>query len=81
MNEQVLRVSERSSSIPSYVLEQPALHVTQADVGAYLLEVWGVPLTIVEAVHTHHSPGSLPTDVGFDALAAVQLADALVREA
>jgi putative nucleotidyltransferase with HDIG domain len=50
--------------------------VTHAEVGAYLLGVWGLPSVIVEAVAHHHSP-TRAAERGFGVLAAVHIADAL----
>jgi HD-like signal output (HDOD) protein len=36
--------------------ERQVFGVTHAEVGAYLLGMWGVPTAIVEAVAWHHSP-------------------------
>jgi putative nucleotidyltransferase with HDIG domain len=54
--------------------------VTHAEVGAYLLGLWGLPHLVVEAVAHHHAPSRVGTSVG-SVLAAVHLADALVHEA
>ncbi|RMF88003.1 MAG: HDOD domain-containing protein, partial [Nitrospirae bacterium] len=35
---------------------------THAEVGAYLLGLWGLPDAIVEAVAFHHRPGECPSD-------------------
>lgn len=37
--------------------ERQAFGVTHAEVGAYLLALWGLPLPIVEALAFHHAPG------------------------
>ncbi len=70
----------RESKRPFHVVEKELAGVTHAEIGAYLLGVWGLPLTIVEAVAHHHSPGMVgegPVDV----LAAVHVADALATDA
>ena len=36
--------------------------VSHAEVGAYLLSLWGVPYPIVEAVAYHHHPTRLPQE-------------------
>jgi HD-like signal output (HDOD) protein len=46
-----------------------------ADVGGYLLALWGAPDAIVDAALLHHCP-SLSSDAGFTPLAAVHVADA-----
>jgi HD-like signal output (HDOD) protein len=62
-----------------HALEQEVLGVTHAEVGAYLLGVWGLPFSIVETTAHHHTPtlaGNEPNPV----IAAVHLADAVVDE-
>jgi len=56
-------------------VEQEIFGATHAEVGAYLLGLWGLPDPIVEAVLHHHSP----TGRDFDALAAVCVADMLIK--
>lgn len=65
---------------PAHVVEKELLGFTHADVGAYLLGTWGLPLPIVEAVAYHHSPALAATGAG-DVLIAVHVADALADEA
>jgi HD-like signal output (HDOD) protein len=62
---------------PAHVFEREALGVTHAEVGAYLLGFWGLPLAIVEAVAYHNAPGLLP-EGPTQVLAAVHIADALL---
>ena len=58
--------------------ERAAFGATHADIGAHLLDLWGLPLPIVEAVHLHHTPEDIPpTDAWVAAVAHV--ADAVVR--
>jgi HD-like signal output (HDOD) protein/CheY-like chemotaxis protein len=54
--------------------EQAEFGLTHAEVGAYLLGVWGLPLTVVETVAFHHRP-SLVTAPDLQVLAAVHVAD------
>jgi len=54
--------------------------VTHAEVGGYLLGLWGLPYPIIEAVANHHEPSRVDAD-GFGVLAAAHIADALVHEA
>lgn len=57
-------------------VERELLGASHAETGAYLLGLWGLPLSIVEAVAGHHLPArKLPED--FSALTAVHLANAL----
>jgi putative nucleotidyltransferase with HDIG domain len=60
--------------------ERRVLGATHAEVGAYLLGLWGLPDAIVEAVAWHHNPGGCP-GTGFTPLTAVHAADAVVRAA
>ena len=57
-------------------LETQALHATHAEVGAYLLDLWGLPLPLVEAVAWHHAPAQAGSAV-FSALTAVHVANVL----
>lgn len=49
--------------VGSWVVEGREGRFTHADEGAYLLGIWGLPYSIVEAVAYHHDPGHLRTDV------------------
>ena len=58
--------------------EEEVLGTTHAEVGAYLMGLWGLPDQIVEAIVLHHSPGrSLATE--FTPLTAVHAADSLAQ--
>ncbi len=52
---------------------------SHAEVGAYLLGLWGIPDHIVEAVALHHFPSRL-LDNTFSALTALHLANALLHK-
>lgn len=56
-------------------LEQQVFGATHAEVGAYLLSVWGLPAPIVEAVGFHHRPAAAQT-TGFTLLTAIHVAQA-----
>ncbi|MBN1517194.1 HDOD domain-containing protein [Candidatus Sumerlaeota bacterium] len=43
-------------NVPLFMVERDALGTTHAEVGAYLLGLWGMPDAIVEAVAYHHAP-------------------------
>ena len=60
-------------------VEQEAFAVTHAEVGAYLLGLWGIPAPILRTVSLHHSP-HLMHDPGFSPEVAVYAADILVGE-
>lgn len=40
--------------------ERARMGATHAEIGAHLLDLWGLPLPIVEAVHAHHTPATIP---------------------
>jgi putative nucleotidyltransferase with HDIG domain len=50
---------------------------THAEVGAYLLGLWGLPESVVEAVAWHHSPSHCPA-AAFTSLTAVHVAEAVL---
>lgn len=56
--------------------EREAIGASHAQIGAYLLGIWGLPYPVVEAVAHHHAPGPLRQGQ-FDVLAAVAVAHAL----
>ena len=52
----------RTDHCPLYVAEESLIGVSHAEVGAYLLAMWGVPHLIVEAVAHHHHPERVTFD-------------------
>jgi putative nucleotidyltransferase with HDIG domain len=64
----------RMKAIPLWVAEQQVLSVSHAEIGAYLLGLWGLPDTIVEAAAYHHHPSDCPNNT-FCALTALHAAD------
>jgi HD-like signal output (HDOD) protein len=61
-----------------YRIESDELHVSHAAVGSYLLGLWGLPYSIVEAVAHHHAP-KMVEGVHIRVLAAVHVADRLLQ--
>jgi HD-like signal output (HDOD) protein len=61
---------------PLYVAERAVLGASHAEVGAYLLALWGFPYSIVEAVAHHHEPNVVPHSE-FDLLSLLAIATAL----
>lgn len=59
--------------------EQEVFGASHAEVGGYLLGLWGLPDPIVEAVTYHHHP-SWATSQGFSPLTAVHVANSLSHE-
>jgi len=60
-------------------MEQRMLGTSHAEIGAYLLWLWGLPDAICDAVAFHHSPADDLTGT-FSAAAAIHVADALGYE-
>lgn len=67
----------RENNILIHDAEQNILGVTHAEVGAYLMGLWGLPEPIVEAIAFHHKP-SAKDDI-FQPLTAVYAANVLER--
>lgn len=71
------KVAEESRR-PLHVVELEMNGVTHAEIGGYLLGIWGLPLPIVEAVANHHFPARVPQEE-LDLPGAVHIADALAH--
>jgi HD-like signal output (HDOD) protein len=56
-------------------LEREAFGADHADVGGYLLGLWGLPSSLIEAVAFHHTP-TMAQATGFTPLTAVHVANA-----
>ena len=74
-----VQVECKKSGRASFEVEAEFLGVTHAEVGAYLLGLWGLPYPIVEAVAYHHNPGAA-LERTFDLPTTVSIANALVEE-
>lgn len=66
----------KSEHIPLWQAEEEMLGATHAEVGAYLLGLWGLPTPIVEAVAWHHRPAESPART-FCPLSTVHIANAM----
>ena len=67
-----------AEGLPAVEAERRVLGATHAEVGAYLLGLWGLPDPLVEAVAWHHTPSKCP-GAAFTPLTAVHAADALAH--
>lgn len=65
--------------LPLFEAERIVLDATHAEVGAYLLGLWGLPYPVLEAVALHHDPAPA-AQTEFDLLAAVAVAQELVAD-
>jgi HD-like signal output (HDOD) protein len=76
---EVIRRSAREG-VAAHIIEREVLGITHAEVGAYLLGMWGLPFSIVDVVAHHHDPVDAH---GKDAelLAVVHVADGLADAA
>lgn len=70
---------ERDRGIPRWEAEKQEFGNTHAEVGAYLLALWGINESIVEAVAFHHTPAEHAGEA-FCPLTAVHVADNLQKE-
>lgn len=66
-----------SNDIPLHAAETRIIGASHAEIGAYLLGIWGLPYSVVEAVAHHHQPERVAHS-SFDVLAAVVIGHSLV---
>jgi HD-like signal output (HDOD) protein len=69
----------QAEGMAEWEAERATLGATHAEVGAYLLGLWGLPEPMVEALAFHHCPSACPHHT-FGPLTAVHVANALMRE-
>jgi HD-like signal output (HDOD) protein len=69
----------REQNQPLYQVEEELWGITHAEIGAYLLGLWGLPIGVTEAIAFHHSPSRVP-HYRFDAIAAVYIANLLAHD-
>ena len=72
--------SAREHARPLHEEETAKLRVNHAEVGAYLLGLWGLPTEIVEAAGGHHAPGQTVYASEFSLLGAVHAANVFAHE-
>ena len=68
----------KSAGISQHAAELAVSGVSHAEVGAYLLGIWGLPYFIVEAVANHHEPRRV-NEPTFGVLGAVYVANILAH--
>src|SRR5699024_7917001 len=66
----------RTEGQPVADAEREVLGASHAEVGGYLLGLWGLPDALVEAVAWHHAPAGCP-GVAFSPLTAVHVAEVM----
>lgn len=75
-----VRNRARQKPQPVWQAEQEHFGATHAEIGAYLLGLWGMPFPILEAVAFHHQPAA-SGGRHFSALTAIHVANVLERSA
>jgi HD-like signal output (HDOD) protein len=69
----------RARSRPLCEVEREMLGASHADIGAYLLTLWSLPLPLVEAVAHHHQPRRARPEA-FNLIGVIHVANSLQRE-
>lgn len=75
---QAQSLAQRSQT-PLWIVEQEVFGVGHSEIGAYLLGLWGMPLSIIEAAALHHFP-TRSADKTLSPLTAVHIANTLICE-
>jgi len=70
----------KHSSEPTWKIEMQEIGASHAEIGAYLLGLWGLPEHVVEIVHYHHVPAECTLLDDHLPLTAVHVADALAAD-
>jgi len=71
------RMAQAGLELP--LAEHQVFGANHADIGGYLIGLWGLPVPVVEAIALHHSP-SRASQPAFSPLTSVHAANALERE-
>jgi HD-like signal output (HDOD) protein len=74
-----LMLESKEEQCPLYKVEEREYGFSHAEIGAYLLGLWGLPYAVVEAVALHHEANRVPHR-NFDAASAVYIANLLAEE-
>ncbi|MFH0925428.1 MAG: response regulator [bacterium] len=64
---------------PLYIIENEAMGISHAEIGGYLMDLWGLPINIVKTITFHHEPSRSLSSL-FSDLSAVHVANALESE-
>jgi HD-like signal output (HDOD) protein len=73
-----VKAHAQADPIAYWQAEEAILGASHAEVGAYLMGLWGLPLSIVNALAYHHKPMACPTHT-LAPLTAVHVADIMVH--
>jgi putative nucleotidyltransferase with HDIG domain len=69
----------REEQKPLFAIEEELIGISHAEVGAYLLSLWGLPYPVIEAVAHHHHPERIQQHK-LDMITVVYLANLLAHE-
>jgi len=69
-----------AEGLPLLECERRITGATHAEIGAYLLGLWGLPYAIVEAVALHHTPTAVSAH-GYDLVGALAVSHAMIDSA
>lgn len=69
----------REEKKPLFAIEEELIGISHAEVGAYLLSLWGLPYPVVEAVAHHHHPERVQQHK-LDMITVVYLSNVLAHE-
>ncbi len=73
-----VRMEADATETPIWQVEQALLGATHAEIGAYLMGLWGLPEPVVEAIAYHHQPATARAR-DLSPLAAVHVAESFVQ--
>lgn len=62
-----------------HIVEEELMGVSHVEIGAYLLGIWGLPCSVLEAVAHHHRARRVPHDL-VDSVTVVHIANYLAHE-
>lgn len=77
---ELARIKSTLDGISFQQAERQVFKVSHAEVGGYLLGLWGLPIAIVETALFHHTPSERRFIPGFTSLAAVHIANYLQKD-
>jgi len=73
-----IRKYSLSEGVPDWHAEQIVLGASHAEIGAYLLGLWGLPLNVIKPVQEHHQP-DWQEHIRIDQTALVHIANAIEK--
>jgi putative nucleotidyltransferase with HDIG domain len=77
---QTVLTAARSEKTPVFEAEIAEFSIDHGQLGAYVLALWGIPASIVDAISLHHDPESISGREELPLALIIHTADALVHE-